>query len=389
MKKLVSLTLALMLALSLALCAFAENGPAGDPPAPKTTGTLSLLNMTEDEYAAFIGARIQAGDQMIKEGYTVAQEGGPGTPPEGGPQGEPPEGKPEGEPPQGEPPEDMPLEGEPPKKKEDKVVYYDTLDALLMALNAGDIDSIEIFQSVARYLCATNDNLRMGVTYVTDKPLNTFAELVQGGVNGNDFAFLMMEVNTDLRDAFNAAIADMKADGTLDSLVETYIDGVIAGDEPEAIEIAKIDGAQTVRVAVTGSLPPMDYVAPDGTPAGFNTAVLSEIGNRTGMNIELVQVDSLGRAAALASNTVDVVFWTRTSSNAQEFAAKTEAEREAKKAEFDAGMTGEETTLMEETNERIDFAAYSTADMPEGTITTEPYFSDVFVPVELAVSGQQ
>ena len=378
MKNIVSLTLAMMIALSLALCAFAENSPAGDPPAPKTTGTLSLLNMTEDEYAAFIGARIQAGDQMIKEGYTVAQEGGPGTPPEGGPQGEPPEGVPEGAP-------QEPI----PEGGEAKVVYYDTLDALLMALNAGDIDSIEIFQSVARYLCATNDNLRMGVTYVTDKPLNTFAELVQGGVNGNDFAFLMMEVNTDLRDAFNAAIADMKADGTLDSLVETYIDGVIAGDEPEAIEIAKIDGAQTVRVAVTGSLPPMDYVAPDGTPAGFNTAVLSEIGNRTGMNIELVQVDSLGRAAALASNTVDVVFWTRTSSNAQEFAAKTEAEREAKKAEFDAGMTGEETTLMEETNERIDFAAYSTADMPEGTITTEPYFSDVFVPVELAVEGQQ
>ena len=81
MKKLIAMLLALTLMLTLA--AVAESGPAGDPPAPKITGTLSLLNMTEEEYAAFVGARIQAGDQMIREGYTEAQEGDPEAPPEG------------------------------------------------------------------------------------------------------------------------------------------------------------------------------------------------------------------------------------------------------------------------------------------------------------------
>ena len=383
MKNIVSLTLALMLALSLALCAFAENSPAGDPPAPKTTGTLSLLNMTEDEYAAFVYARIQTGVQMIREGYAEAQTGILDATPVGKPEGEPPQGEPQEDAPEGAP------EDEPPEKKEDKVVYYDTLDALLMALNAGDIDSIEIFQSVARYLCATNDNLRMGISYDTDKPLNTFAEVVLSGHGGNDFSFLLMEDNAALRDEFNAAIADMKTDGTLDSFVETYIDGVIAGDEPAAIEMPRFDGARTVRVAVTGSLPPMDYVAPDGTPAGFNTAVLSEIGNRTGMNIELVQVDSLGRAAALASNTVDAVFWTRTSSLSQKLVDMSEAEREAERSQGEASLTEEEIALMEEINNRIDFLVYGTSDVPEGTIVTEPYFSDVFVLVELAASGQQ
>ena len=387
MKKLVSLTLALLIALTLLLCASAESSSAGDPPPSKITGTLSLLNMTEEEYATFIGVRIQAGDQMIREGYAEAQEGGPDVPPDGKPEGEPPEGAPQGEPPEGAP------EGAPqrqmPEGGEGKVVYYDTLDALLMALNAGDIDSIEIIQSVARYLRATNDNLRMSISYDADKPLNTFAEMVQTGVNGNDFAFLMMENNAALRDEFNDAIADMKADGTLETLVGIYIDGVIAGDEPEVIELPRIDGTQTVRVAVTGSLPPMDYVAADGTPAGFNTAVLAEIGNRIGKNIELVQVDSLGRAAALASGTVDAVFWTRTSASAQEAAAATKAERDAKKAEHYAGMTEEEIALMNKFAASLDLSAYSIADMPEGTISTEPYFSDVFVPVELAVSGQQ
>lgn len=390
MKKLVAMTLMLMLALSLVPYALAENGPAGGPPEgtppSKITGTLSLLNMTEEEYAAFVGARIRAGDQMIREGYAEAQEGGPqGEPPEGAPegtpQGEPPEGGPQGEPPEGAP-EGAP-EGPMPEGDEGTVVYYDTLDALLMALNAGDIDSIEINQSVARYLCASNDNLRMGVSYDTGKPLNKFAELMQNGLGGNDFAFLMLEGDEALRDEFNAAISDMKADGTLDSLVGIYIDGVIEGNEPEIIELPRFDGAQTVRVAVTGSLPPMDYVAPDGTPAGFNTAVLSEIGNRTGLNIELVQVDSLGRAAALASGTVDAVFWTRTNAAMSKVSEMTEEEKNAFRQEYFGQMTEEELALVNELYQQTNQDAYATADMPAGTIITEPYFTDAIVPVVL------
>ena len=146
--------------------------------------------------------------------------------------------------------------------------FYDTLDALLIALNAGDIDSIEIYQSVARYLCATNDNLEMLAKYDTDKEQNNFAELVQNGLNANDFAFMMIEDKAELRDEFNNAIADMKADGTLDRLVKEQIDDLIDGGEIKAVEMPKFDGAETVKVAVTGALPPMDYVAADGSKDG-------------------------------------------------------------------------------------------------------------------------
>ncbi|MBQ6959373.1 MAG: transporter substrate-binding domain-containing protein [Clostridia bacterium] len=357
MKKLIALMLVLALASTLTLSALAENAPAGGPPPDRTFGTLSMLNMTEEEYLSLISARGLIGERLG-------------------------EGEPrEGEPPEGLPPEGAPPEGLPPKNT---IVYYDTLDALLMALNAGDINNIEIYQSVARYLCATNDNLMLGPSFDTDKASETFAQLVQTGVNGNDFAFLMMADNAALRDEFNAAIADMKADGTLDRLVKEQIDDLVNGGEIEPIALPKIDGAETVTVAVTGALPPMDYVAADGTPAGFNTAVLAEIGQRTGKNIEIVVVDSVGRAAALASGTVDAVFWTRTSSRAQERAAMTEAEREAVKAEEQASMTEEEIALMDEVSESINFLTYASADMPEGTIVTEPYFFDVLVPVMLA-----
>ena len=99
----------------------------------------------------------------------------------------------------------------------------------------------------------------------------------------------------------------------MDRLIQEQIEDLISGAEIAPIELPVIDGAETVRVAVTGALPPMDYVAADGTPAGFNTAVLAEISRRINRNIEMVFVDSMsGRSAALASGTVDAVFWTRT-----------------------------------------------------------------------------
>ena len=66
-----------------------------------------------------------------------------------------------------------------------------------------------------------------------------------------------------------------------------------------------------------------------------------------------------------------------------------EAEREAERSQGEASLTEEEIALMEEINNRIDFLVYGTSDVPEGTIVTEPYFSDAFVLVELAASGQQ
>ena len=367
MKKLIALLLVTALALTLCACGNTVEGeapplaaPEAGPPPVRDSGTLSLLNMTEEQYAAFVEARRQTDAQLIREGYAVS--------PEGAPVGETPEGQ---------------------ADSKSKVVFYDSLDALLMALNAGDIDSIEIYQSVARYLCAANDDLRMEIRFDTDKTMGAFAQLVQRGHNGNDFAFLMMEDNAALRDEFNAAIAGMKADSTLDRLVREQIDELVDGGEIRPVDLPKTAGAETVRVAVTGALPPMDYVAADGTPAGFNTAVLAEIGRRTGRNIELVVVDSIGRAAALASGAVDVVFWTRTNAaiNAISAVAGEETE-ETFLRDYLAQMTDEERELAAQVYERLDLSAYATADMPVGTIVTDPYYSDVFVPVELIHGGQ-
>ena len=101
----------------------------------------------------------------------------------------------------------------------------------------------------------------------------------------------------------------MKADGSLDKLINDYITNVDKGQAPPKVEPPNIEGAETIKVGVTGDLPPLDLILPDNSPAGFNTAMFSEIAKRLNKNIELVQIESGARATALSSKLIDVVFW--------------------------------------------------------------------------------
>ena len=265
-----------------------------------------------------------------------------------------------------------------------EIVYYDTLDAMVMALNAGDIDSIDIYSDTAAYLSANNDAL---VQITKLKPLddNTsfFTKMAYIAIFSNDFAFMMLKDNDALRNEFNSAIENIRNDGTMARLISEHIDKAVTESNIVPVEMPVIDGAETIRVAVTGSLPPMDYVAPDGNPAGFSTALLAEISRRINKNIKLVQVDSIGRAAALAGKTVDAAFWTRTCTRSNDLAKMTQQEKDADWKYLLDNMTEKEREVFSKARDIVDLPDYGTKDMPEGTIITETYYSDILVPVVL------
>ena len=122
------------------------------------------------------------------------------------------------------------------------------------------------------------------------------------------FSMMTMDTNKEVYDILNNAIKEMKADGTLESLIENELKAYINSD-PVAKDLPHFDGARTIKIGVTGDLPPMDFVAANGKAAGFNIALLTEIANRTQVNIELVQIETGARTMALSSGKVDAVFW--------------------------------------------------------------------------------
>jgi len=238
-----------------------------------------------------------------------------------------------------------------------------------MALNAGDIDMLSTYNSTADYLVATNDQLVKLVNFDIDQDSpKDFKFAMVTGILNNSFSFMMMEGNESLRDEFDEAITAMEDEGLLDTLIQEQM-------------LAVIEGADTIKIAVTGSLSPMDYVAADGTPAGYNTAVLAEVSKRINKNIELVVVDSIGRAAALLSGTVDAVFWTRSNEMSNMAANSTEEERAKGSERVDSKLSPDELETIKKINELVDFKSIGQKDMPDGTIITKSYFKDSIVPV--------
>jgi ABC-type amino acid transport substrate-binding protein len=310
---------------------------------PIRVGMLTILNMSEEDAAQLMRARKIAAVQLVKEGAMVkdveqANDGitAPYT-----------------------------------------VTYYDNLESMVMALNAGQLDSISISESVADYLLLTNDNLVKPIKVASQGEPSTFEEIMKNSILGEGYSFMMMEDHADLRDEFDQALTAMKEDGTLDKLIKEQITDVMNGKDPVEIELPPIPDAPTIEVAVTGALPPMDYVGPVGMPVGFSTAVLAEISTRINKNISVSVIDSGARASALASGKADVVFWTRTSAMAEQRVQMDEEEL----ANYLNGLTEEELDVIHQMDSIYDISKHAQMDIPEGTIVTQPYFSGSVVPV--------
>lgn len=235
MKKLVALTLALMLALSVfSVSSLAEVQKYGD------IGRLSKLNITEDELNDVLK------DIMVD---SICN----------------------------------------------RYVFYDTMTDMLMALNRGDIVVLETDQNTVRYIVSRNEGIVDRSPYLNPNNLM--------------FSILLRGEDVELRDQISDCIAQMNADGTLEAMRQRYIEDVIAGEDPDAVVPEVFPDAGTIKVAVTGDRPPMDYVSAGGEPLGFNTALIAEIGKRLGVNIEFVTVDCGARGIALATGVCDIVFW--------------------------------------------------------------------------------
>ncbi len=175
------------------------------------------------------------------------------------------------------------------------VHFYDSLLSMQMALRSRKVDEVILPEVVGLYLVRNNP------LYDILFSLNMMPSTISFGFRQGD---------TKIQGEFNKAIAAMKKDGTLKKLESQYLSEPFK--EPTArIKFTTFKDAEIIKVAVTGDLPPIDFIAADGTPTGYNTAILSEIGKRLKKNIRLISVEAGGRSAALASERADVVFWYR------------------------------------------------------------------------------
>ena len=174
------------------------------------------------------------------------------------------------------------------------VNFYDSLVMMILALNSGEVDEIILPEFVAEYVIKNNPDY--------------YASCMSKGASvGMSLGF--REKNEKLAEEWDKTLITMRNDFTIYRLENEYLNPINHNNISKPVKFENFPGQPTIKVAVTGDLPPMDYIAEDGRPSGFSTAILAELGKRLKVNIKLVNVDSGSRAVALLSKRVDVVFW--------------------------------------------------------------------------------
>ncbi len=173
------------------------------------------------------------------------------------------------------------------------VVFFNRGIDVQTALEAGKIDGYPTFQFVADYLLKRKNMI---------KAIPVDAK-IEGGV-----IMVTRSEDSTLKAGLDKAITTLKDNGTLAALEAKWITNLPAGNEPSGNELQPIKDAKTIYVGVCGDYPPLDYIAADGKPAGYNVAIFSELSKLLKLNIVFVSIEPQARFAALSSKKIDLIF---------------------------------------------------------------------------------
>ena len=160
--------------------------------------------------------------------------------------------------------------------------------ALLIQNGQADAGATHVYN--AKYIAARNPDL----TYFTGVEME---------------CSMVFEKGSDLKEQVDRALEELEANGVLAELIETWLSDEALRQDPKPEDLEEIPDAETIRVGISGTLPPMDYAAADGKPGGFNVALFGEISKLLGKNVEFVTIDPDAKFMALSSGTIDLFFW--------------------------------------------------------------------------------
>lgn len=168
-----------------------------------------------------------------------------------------------------------------------QVAYLNNLPDETAALLAGKIDALVTDQPMARYVVAQNEGLAI------------LPELFRE----DSYAFAFPLERPELRDEVNAALAQFRADGTLQAVDDKWFGTDEAAQVLPDLELTGERGV--LRFATTGSSAPFSYLK-DGEVVGYDVELALRICEKLGYRLELSAMDFGGIIPGLAAGKFDM-----------------------------------------------------------------------------------
>jgi polar amino acid transport system substrate-binding protein len=169
---------------------------------------------------------------------------------------------------------------------EERIVGYSDFGSAVQALIAGDVDAV-IIDDVA------------GQGYVGENADQVV--LMNEAITSDQELGFVFPPDSELTTAFNAALASMVADGTLNAINTTWALGPYSGTGllPDL-------GGQTITVAVENAYPPFNMMNDAGEAVGWDYDTVTEICARLNCTPEFVQASWEGLIVAVGNGEFDM-----------------------------------------------------------------------------------
>mgnify|MGYP000027256773 CR=1 FL=1 len=168
----------------------------------------------------------------------------------------------------------------------ERVMKYASGNEAIQALVTGKVDCVIIDNEPAKIFVEQNDGLK-----ILDTPYTV-----------EDYAIAIAKENDELKDQFNAAIAELKADGTLDQLIAYYITKDESASPYTSPEGITYDGK--LIMATNAAFPPYEYYESDQV-VGLDVDIAKAICDKLGKELEVVDMDFDAIITAVQSGKAD------------------------------------------------------------------------------------
>ncbi len=166
--------------------------------------------------------------------------------------------------------------------------YKKGADAVL-SLKQGKVDCVIIDNEPAKAFIASNPDLK-----ILEEP---FAE--------EEYAIAIKKGNTDLKDKINAALKQLKDNGTLQQIVNNYIGDSTKGTCPY-VSPANVDRSNgTLKMATNAEFPPYEYME-GGKIVGIDAEMAQAIADILGMELVIENMDFDAILTAVETGKADI-----------------------------------------------------------------------------------
>ena len=165
--------------------------------------------------------------------------------------------------------------------------YKNGADAV-QALKQGKVDAVIIDNEPAKVFVSKNDDLK----------------ILEEEFAVEEYAIAIKKGNTELTEAINGALAELKADGTLDLITKNWI-GEEAGTHPYVSPEGTEYPNGTLVMVTNAQFPP--YESLDGTEVvGFDPDMMRAVCDKLGYELKIENIDFDSIIAAVDSGKADV-----------------------------------------------------------------------------------